>query len=253
MKKNTVLWTDLINVLLFKNFPRGEKRRLVFIKNTNFRKFIGRSNRAPVNKLPLFSSVGNPRLYSCTSFTKVGSPYFFLKNQTRSNLPLLMSSSGYYNLRCPSSFTKDTRLIVSSLSTRFDVNEPCFIFTVNFFKKANKTFNEKWGSILSYFYKNNYSYLYTKHRLSFILTSLGLFIPTKFMYKVAFKPKTYILKKQMYSFLKRNEYKMHIFRNKKRLVLSRLLFKIKSQLFFRKKLFISNKIFFNFLKMIPRY
>jgi hypothetical protein len=96
-----------------------------------------------------------------------------------------------------------------------------------------------------------YSYIYSKHRLPFICFHLGLLVPSKFfIYKILTKKTSlYKIKKNMHSFLKINEYRMHIFNKKRRLLTRFITSKIKSLNFFKKKLFISNSIFFNYLSL----
>lgn len=94
-----------------------------------------------------------------------------------------------------------------------------------------------------------YSYLDTKHKAPFIYNYLGLLIVSKFLFKFGNKIEaTYKLKKKMYSFLKTNEHKLHIFNTKKRLVLKQITTRIKAQGFFKKKLFFSNRLFFNYFR-----
>jgi hypothetical protein len=81
-----------------------------------------------------------------------------------------------------------------------------------------------------------------------VLVNLGAFIPSMFVYKDNVEPNIYVLKKKMYSFLKINEYKMHIFRNKKLLIMNNLTSKIKGQGFFNKAIFTSQGIFYSYFK-----
>ena len=98
-------------------------------------------------------------------------------------------------------------------------------------------------------FTDSYSYLFTKNRTPFISNHLGLLISSKFLFKMTFKKdETFRLKKKMYSFLKVNEYKLHIFNTKKKLLLRRLNNKIKSGNFFKRKLLFSNKLFYNYFK-----
>ena len=118
--------------------------------------------------------------------------------------------------------------------------------------KDNQLFNQ-YDSISSkrLFLKftDSYSYLFTKNRTPFISNHLGLLISSKFLFKMTFKKdETFRLKKKMYSFLKVNEYKLHIFNTKKKLLLRRLNNKIKSGNFFKRKLLFSNKLFYNYFK-----
>lgn len=60
--------------------------------------------------------------------------------------------------------------------------------------------------------------LKTKHKCSFIIQNVGLVFPTKLSYKhISFE--VYKIKKKMYSFIKRNEFKAHIFNSRKKYAL----------------------------------
>lgn len=108
-------------------------------------------------------------------------------------------------------------------------------------------FNKK----IAYFFKNNYSYLFTKHGSIFILYNLGVVFPFKFLYKDSITKNTislFTVRKKMYSFLKINEHKMHIFRHKKKQMLTRVINKVKGRSNFRKKLYSSHKVLYNFFR-----
>jgi hypothetical protein len=65
--------------------------------------------------------------------------------------------------------------------------------------------------------------LKTFDNYSFILNSIGLIFPLKFSYK-NYKLNLYIIKKKLYTFLRINEYKMHIFNIKKKSMLYKIFF-----------------------------
>lgn len=104
------------------------------------------------------------------------------------------------------------------------------------------------NSSLIRFFLKNYSYLYTRHFSNFILNNLGVVFPFKFSYKLPTSVNLYILRKKMYSFLKVNERKMHIFLIKKKLLINKFFTKLKSYGLRRRKIFFSNRIFFSFFK-----
>lgn len=78
--------------------------------------------------------------------------------------------------------------------------------------------------VRNFFLKNMFSennlfvstFLKTNHKVNFILHSVGLLLPLKFTYKLQKHINLYILKKKAFSFLRRNEYKMHIFNIRKK-------------------------------------
>lgn len=113
----------------------------------------------------------------------------------------------------------------------------------------NRLFSQKYSFRFKNFYKNKIKFndknynnvrLKTQHGLSFILHNLGLFFPLKFFYK-NFKANLFTIKKKMYTFLKANEYKMHIFSGKKKSLLYKFIF-------FKKKNFTytSSSYLYNF-------
>lgn len=53
--------------------------------------------------------------------------------------------------------------------------------------------------------------LRTIHNCSFIVQNIGLVLPSRFVYKEKRHINLFVIKKKSFSFLKPNEYKMHIF------------------------------------------
>jgi hypothetical protein len=96
-----------------------------------------------------------------------------------------------------------------------------------------------------------YTYIYiyiiklTKNNLFFILYNLGLILPLKFKYKRNYFP-FYKIKKKFFSFLRKNEYKLHIFNSRKKFLLPQILTFNKKR--FNTKIFTQNKNIFNFFK-----
>ena len=65
-------------------------------------------------------------------------------------------------------------------------------------------------------------YIYTKHGSAFINYKNGVFFPKKFSIKNVFNKSSYKIKKVLYSFVRRNEYKKHIFNTRKKLIISKV-------------------------------
>ena len=63
----------------------------------------------------------------------------------------------------------------------------------------------------------------TKHSSSFILKNVGIIFPIRLIYKYSFF-ELYRIRKKMYSFLKKNEYKIHIFVSRKKQILWKKFF-----------------------------
>jgi hypothetical protein len=116
--------------------------------------------------------------------------------------------------------------------------------------------------VRNFFFRNTFSkinppvctFLRTSHKVNFILHNVGLLLPFKFIYKFRKHINLYILKKKAFSFLRRNEYKMHIFNIRRKYMkwqsflckkLSRMNFtRFKSYNFFKYE-FLTNLDIFN--------
>lgn len=78
----------------------------------------------------------------------------------------------------------------------------------------------------------------TKHGSSFIIKNVGIIFPTKLIYKHS-PFELYRVRKKIYSFLKKNEYKAHIFNSRKKQILWK-------NFFYNKKNFMVNSPRFNY-------
>jgi len=151
-----------------------------------------------------------------------------LRKSTHSNRLLMLIPIFYLDTPKPLIYNQ-TRICNIFVSTNFFKNNN-FYFQKRFFLSIRPTVNNV--------FFNNYTNLKlrTKHGLSFILYSLGLVLPLRFFYK-AYKINLFVIKKKMYTFLKINEYKMHIFNTKKKALLYKFIF-------FKKKNFIYNSSYY---------
>jgi hypothetical protein len=245
---------DSVNLNSFRNIPRGSKNHTPLVYRRKFRIL---SRRYSFQKVFKFRK---PKLLFQNSFFK--SPFlkhFKLKPHTLDfDVAVALKRKIQTALPLPYVFLRQTKnKLQNTFHTPKNIRRiPLFLPSTNILKKdifniipIKKILKNK---ILKF--TSNYSYLYTKHKLPCICNHLGMIIPSRyFIFKITTqKTSIFKLKKKMYSFLKTNEHKMFIFNNKKKLILRNITKKIKSLNFFKKKLFFSNKIFFNYFKSITK-
>lgn len=227
------LWTDRVNLSSFQNTVNNRfnnvKSLLIHI---NF--------RSNIKNLPR-----QKKLRSNSLLIKLKKIILKLRMSSYSStkLPLLLLYTG-------SKFSDRKELVLYQNS--LDNTQGSFFkkrktTLINYYNLGNLVSNK----LLLHFYSNsNYSYLFTKHGNSFVLANLGIFIPFIFLYKNNTKLYKYVLKKKMYSFLKINEYKMHIFRSKRSLMTNNLISRVRGLGFFNRAVFTSHGVFYNYFKKI---
>lgn len=236
------LWVDRINLNSFQHNAVGVRGlNKVLLAHANFRsslKTTPRYRKLRRNKsslqLKFKKGVGNFKSLFYSS-SKLPSLLVYTTSKHPS-CGVVRSSKGFLNY-APRHYRQmsSINLCVRKLKLRSNPNLVSSVYQKNFL----------------YFYENNkYLYLFTRHRNSFVLTNLGIFIPSMFVYRNNSKLDMYILRKKMYSFLKINEYKMHIFRGKKSLMLNNIVSKIKGSNFFNRVMFTSHKVFYNYFRKI---
>ena len=130
------------------------------------------------------------------------------------------------------------------------INSNYLDFKYNFLKTTLRFFSDsqpyvhRKNNVQSFFWKPNTKYVLmkTKHGSSFIIKNVGLIFPTKLLFKYS-KFELYRIKKKMYSFLRKNEYRNHIFNFRKKQILWK-------NFFYNKKNFMSDlpKTSYNFFK-----
>ena len=89
-------------------------------------------------------------------------------------------------------------------------------------------------------------YIFNKYNIFFILYNIGVVLLSKFKYKNS-SFDLYIIKKKLYSFLRKNEYKMWLFNSKKKYILNNILWYNNSSSEYNFKM-ASNNVIFNYYK-----
>lgn len=242
---NIKLKEDKANLNFFRNTNRFIKSpsfavkkqtlRFFFRKNFSKKKFkIKRiRKKALKHSFKFFPRLLYPKQYEVKAPVVLSLPYIIISKKIRRCQILSVKpkiSTSRFDHFCFSNFL-NPRSMCSKDSQLF--NQYNFVSSKRLFLK----------------FTHSYSYLFTKNGTPFILNYLGLLISSKFLFKMTIKKdETFKIKKKMYSFLRVNEYKLHIFNTKKKLLLRRLNSKIKSGNFFKRKLLFSNKLFYNYFK-----
>jgi hypothetical protein len=100
-------------------------------------------------------------------------------------------------------------------------------YNPNHLLSPSNVFMGKWftGNFINNFLLYTNHYMHSRHGLPFVLHNTGLLLPFQFKFKLE-KLKLYLLRKRFYSFLRINEYKMHIFTSRKNKILINKLDKI---------------------------
>ena len=235
------LWADRVNLNSFRNIVGNElrvgKASLIYLNFRSNIKNLSKQKNLRNNSLRL----------------RLGKIALNLKSSQRScpRLPLLLlytrsikkftdsKTSPFYQKHTHNTQLKYTNYYSFAYFSKIKTT-PTGYYSISSLV-SNKT--------LLYFYNDNaYSYLFTRHTNPFVLANLGVFIPITFLYKDNSNLRIYVLKKKMYSFLRINEYKMHVFRSKKSLMTNNLVSRVRGLGFFKKTVFTSHKVFYNYLK-----
>jgi hypothetical protein len=207
---------------IFNSFGQGRVGAFRFYAKRRGREHFNFFKKNKINK---FLFVGNLKknIYNKNKYFKHATKTFYHPN------PL------------PVEFSPPNKAIIKTPFVHFYINKITIAARIITNKLRCRTSN---SSVVS---KKTFelSYFRTRYSTHFILTSLGLTLPLKFFYKSRLKY-IYILKKKVYSFLKINELKMHIFSSRRKLFLYKVVRQKSRNSLLNYSLLESSRLFFGY-------